>query len=189
MHFLADVQVRCPACHGTRYKSEILDIRYRHRSIADCLQMTVRQAREFFRGQPKVQKKLEVLATVGLDYLQLGQPATTLSAGEGQRLKLASFLSTTTDQKTLFLLDEPTTGLHFADVEVLIRCFDALLEMGHSLIVVEHNEQLMMAADEIIDIGPGAAERGGEIVAQGTPEQIMLIERSVTGHYLKELNR
>jgi len=184
MQFLADVYMKCSQCGGSRYRKEILAVKYRGQSIADVLAMTVRQAFGFFRGQPKVQARLKQLIDVGLDYLQLGQPANTLSAGEAQRLKLAAHLSEASRSRTLFLLDEPTTGLHFADVVTLLDCFEALLSVGHSLIVVEHNLQLMRAADYLIDLGPGAGEAGGRIVAQGTPEQIALCPDSATGRHL-----
>jgi excinuclease ABC subunit A len=184
MQFLADVFMKCSECHGTRYRKEILAVTYRGMNIAEVLNMTVRQAFNFFRGQTKVQEKLKKLIDVGLDYLRLGQPANTLSAGEAQRLKLAAFISTATRNRTLFIMDEPTTGLHFADIVQLLDCFDALLSVGHSLIVVEHNLQLMRAADYIIDLGPGAAEQGGRIMAQGTPEQIAQCQESVTGRFL-----
>jgi len=186
MQFLADIYMKCDQCSGTRYRKEILDVKYRNRSIADVLEMTVREAFTFFRGQPKVQAKLKQLKDVGLDYLRLGQPANTLSSGEAQRLKLASFITSAKRKRTLFILDEPTTGLHFADVVKLIDCFDALLSIGHSLIVVEHNTQLMCAADYIIDLGPGAAEAGGEVVVAGTPEEVSECEASLTGRILKE---
>ena len=186
MQFLADVFMRCDQCGGTRYRKEILDVRYRNRSIADVLEMTVRESFSFFRGQPRVQAKLKQLKDVGLDYLRLGQPANTLSSGEAQRLKLASYITSAKRKRTLFILDEPTTGLHFADVVKLIDCFDALLSIGHSLIVVEHNLQLMCAADHIIDLGPEAAEGGGEVVVAGTPEEVASCEVSLTGQILKE---
>ncbi|MBX3422692.1 MAG: excinuclease ABC subunit UvrA [Pirellulaceae bacterium] len=186
MQFLADVFRTCPDCGGTRYRHEILQVRYRDHHIADVLQLTVQDALHFFRGQEKVRHKLSILASVGLDYLQLGQPATTLSAGEAQRLKLASFLATATKRKTLFILDEPTTGLHTHDIVQLLDCFDALLEADHSLIVVEHNLHLMAAADYIIDLGPGAAEQGGRIVASGPPAHIANHPQSITGRYLRQ---
>ena len=185
MQFLADIQMKCPVCHGRRYRQEILQVRLRDRSIADVLEMTAIQAKHFFRGQAKVQERLQVLCDVGLDYLTLGQPANTLSAGESQRLKLAAQLRTTARRGTLYLLDEPTTGLHFHDVTRLLDCFSMLIEAGHSLIVVEHNEQLIRAADHIIDLGPGAAENGGQIIAQGTPEEIAAHPNSRTGKYLR----
>jgi len=181
--------MKCTTCGGTRYRREVLNVMYRGRNIADVLEMTVREAFSFFRGQPKVQGKLKQLIDVGLDYIRLGQPANTLSAGESQRLKLAAHLSEATRSRTLFLLDEPTTGLHFADVVQLIDCFDALLAIGHSLIVVEHNLQLMKAADYLIDLGPGAADEGGTIVVQGTPEEVAACPQSHTGRYLAEALR
>jgi excinuclease ABC subunit A len=184
MQFLADVYMKCPQCDGTRYRREILDVTYRGRNIADVLEMTVREAFSFFRGQTKVQAKLKRLVDVGLDYLRLGQPANTLSAGEAQRLKLASYMSTASRNRTLFILDEPTTGLHFSDIIQLLDCFDALLSVGHSLIVVEHNLQMMKAADYIIDLGPGAADEGGDVVATGTPEQVSHNRQSATGKLL-----
>jgi len=184
MQFMADVLVRCPACRGRRYRPEILDVRYRDRNIADVLEMTVREAFSFFRGQTKVQSRLKPLIDVGLEYLQLGQPAATLSAGEAQRLKLASYLGGKKRGRTLFLLDEPTTGLHFSDIVKLLDCFEALLSVGHSLIVVEHNLQMMKAADWIIDLGPGAGNDGGRLIAQGTPEQVAEHADSLTGKYL-----
>lgn len=184
MQFLPDVYMKCAQCGGTRYRREILGVTVRGRNIAEVLEMTVREAFSFFRGQVKVQAKLKQLIDVGLDYLRLGQPANTLSSGEAQRLKLAGYLSAATRNRTLFLLDEPTTGLHFADVVKLLDCFDALLAVGHSLIVVEHNLQLMKAADWIIDLGPGAADAGGRLVAQGTPETVAQCGASVTGQYL-----
>ena len=184
MQFMADVFRQCGACGGTRYRKEILAIKYRGRNIAEVLAMTVREAFGFFRGQPKVQARLKQLIDVGLDYLQLGQPANTLSAGEAQRLKLAAHLSEASRSRTLFLLDEPTTGLHFADVVTLLDCFEALLSVGHSLIVVEHNLQLMRAADYLIDLGPGAGDAGGVVVARGTPEEVAAHPASHTGRFL-----
>lgn len=184
MQFLADVSMLCPTCRGTRYRDEILQVHYRDRSIADVLAMTVRQAYAFFRGHEAVQIKLKRLMDVGLDYVAIGQPATTLSSGEAQRLKLAAFLASAKRKKTLFILDEPSTGLHFADVVRLFDCFDALIADGHSLIVVEHNLQLIRAADYLIDIGPGAAEQGGRIVATGTPAEVAKVPQSITGQVL-----
>jgi excinuclease ABC subunit A len=190
MQFMPDVYKKCSQCGGSRYRKEILDAKYRGKSIADVLAMTAREAFGFFRGQPKVQIRLKQLIDVGLDYLQLGQSANTLSAGESQRLKLAAHLSSATKSRTLFILDEPTTGLHFADIVTLLDCFEALLSVGHSLIVVEHNLQLLRAADYIIDMGPDAGDLGGQIVAIGTPEQIANSKSSHTGHFLaNSLNR
>jgi excinuclease ABC subunit A len=186
MQFLADVYMKCGQCHGRRYRQEILDVTYRGRNIADVLEMTVREAFTFFRGSTKVQAALKKLIDVGLDYLRLGQPANTLSGGEAQRLKLAGYMSSARRSRTLFILDEPTTGLHFFDVVQLLDCFEALLAVGHSLIVVEHNLQVMKAADYVIDLGPGAAADGGRIVAQGTPEFVSRNPDSITGKYLAQ---
>jgi excinuclease ABC subunit A len=187
MQFLADVYMKCGQCNGTRYRDEILDITYRGRNIAEVLEMTVREAFTFFRGQPKVQARLKRLIDVGLDYVRLGQPANTLSGGEAQRLKLAGYMSSVKRGRCLFILDEPTTGLHFFDIVQLLDCFEALLAVGHSLIVVEHNLQMMKAADYIVDLGPGAADEGGQVVAKGTPEMIANSPHSVTGRYLAEV--
>ncbi len=189
MQFLADVYMKCSQCHGTRYRDAILDVTYRGRNIAEVLEMTVREAFTFFRGRPKVQARLKRLIDVGLDYLRLGQPANTLSGGEAQRLKLAAYISSAKRGRCLFLLDEPTTGLHFADIVQLLDCFDALLAVGHSLIVVEHNLQVIKAADYIIDLGPGAADEGGSVVVQGTPEMVANHPTSITGRYLREALR
>jgi excinuclease ABC subunit A len=162
-------------------------VTYRGRNIAEVLDMTVREAFTFFRGQTKVQARLKRLIDVGLDYLRLGQPANTLSGGESQRLKLAAYMSTAKRGRSLFILDEPTTGLHLSDVVQLLDCFEALLAVGHSLIVVEHNLQMMKAADYIIDLGPGAAEDGGQVVAKGTPEMVARSSASVTAKFLAKL--
>ncbi len=185
MQFLADVSMTCSNCNGSRYRPEILAVKYRDRTIADVLRMTVSEASAFFRGSPKVQHKLKVLSDVGLEYVQLGQSAMTLSAGEAQRLKLAAHLAAASKRRTLFLLDEPTTGLHSHDIATLLRCFNALLEAGHSLIVVEHNLHLIAAADHVIDLGPGPADEGGRIVAQGTPAEVAANASSATGRHLK----
>ena len=180
MQFLADVTMRCPDCGGRRYRPEVLEVQYRGKSIADVLDLTAREAMGFFRHRPKVQARLRPLLDVGLDYLRLGQPASTLSGGEAQRLKLASYLSSTpgamarasAGPKTLFLLDEPTTGLHPADTLKLVEALESLLVLGHSLLVVEHDPSIMARADWIIDLGPEAGEQGGRIVAEGTPEAV-----------------
>lgn len=189
MQFLADVTMRCPSCQGSRYRDDILKVRYRDRTIADVLEMSVREAVSFFRGEEKAQTRLQRLIDVGLDYIKLGQPGPTLSSGEGQRLKLAAFLASASRRRTLFILDEPTTGLHFADIVRLVDCFDALIADGHSLVVVEHNAMLMQAADYIIDLGPGAASAGGRVVATGTPAELMKSKQSVTGAVLKAARR
>ena len=187
MQFLADVYMKCGECNGTRYRDEILDVTYRGRNIAEVLEMTVREAFTFFRGRPKVQARLKRLIDVGLDYVRLGQPANTLSGGEAQRLKLAGYMSAAKRGRCLFILDEPTTGLHFSDIVQLLDCFDALLAVGHSLLVVEHNLQMMKAADYIIDLGPGAAQDGGRLVAKGTPEMVARNAASVTAAFLAEV--
>lgn len=185
MQFLADVSMQCPACHGRRYRDEVLQVRYRDRTIAEVLEMTAVGAMSFFRGHDKVRSRLQRLLDVGLDYVRLGQSAATLSSGEAQRLKLAAFLAAAGRRSTLFLLDEPTTGLHFADIIRLDDCFDALIEAGHSLIVVEHHLQLIRAADYIIDLGPGAADRGGRLVAAGTPAEVARTAESATAAALR----
>ncbi len=180
MQFLADVTMRCPDCQGRRYRPEVLEVEYRGKSIADVLDLTAREAMGFFRHRPKVQARLRPLLDVGLDYLRLGQPASTLSGGEAQRLKLASYLSSTPSAmarasagpKTLFLLDEPTTGLHPADTLKLIEALESLLVLGHSLLVVEHDPAIMARADWLIDLGPEGGGQGGQIVAEGPPEQV-----------------
>ena len=186
MQFLADIYMKCRDCDGKRYKPEVLEVKYRGRDIAEVLEMTAHEALRFFRGEPKIQSKLKSLLDVGLDYLQLGQPANTLSGGESQRLKLAGRLITKQAARTLFLLDEPTTGLHFSDVEQLVECFRSLIDVGHSVIVIEHNLTMMMAADWIIDLGPGAAADGGRIVVEGTPEEVAACKESLTGRALAE---
>ncbi|OYP39229.1 excinuclease ABC subunit UvrA [Rhodopirellula sp. MGV] len=184
MQFLADVAMQCPECRGTRFRDDILKVRYRDRTIADVLAMTAQEAYEFFRGAAKVQARLKRMIDVGIGYLPLGQSATTLSSGEGQRLKLAAFLASASRKKTLFVMDEPTTGLHFDDLVRLVDCFDALIADGHSLLVVEHNPLLMLSADHIIDLGPGAGKHGGQVVAVGTPEQLRQNSKSQTGRIL-----
>jgi excinuclease ABC subunit A len=187
MQFLADVFMKCPECRGRRYRREILEVTYRNASIADVLDMTVREAFTFFRGSTKVQAKLKKLMDVGLDYVTLGQPANTLSGGESQRLKLAGYMASARKGRALFILDEPTSGLHFADVVQLLDCFNALIDVGHSLIVVEHNLAVIKAADYVIDLGPGAAEAGGRVVAKGSPEHVARVPDSATGRCLSSL--
>ncbi|HMP05408.1 MAG TPA: excinuclease ABC subunit UvrA, partial [Lacipirellulaceae bacterium] len=181
MGLMADVYIKCPECRGARYRREVLDVKYRGLNIADVLDLSVREAFNFFRGHKKVLARLKCLIDVGLDYLRLGQPANTLSGGESQRLKLANYVSAARRGRTLFILDEPTTGLHFSDVMQLLDCFDSLAAMGHSLVVVEHNQLLMQAADWIIDLGPGPAEQGGRVVPEGPPGRLPACEASATG--------
>ena len=187
MQFMSDIHVKCDACQGTRFRDEILDIKYRAKNIDDILRMTVREAFTFFRGKTKVQTKLKALIDVGLDYVCLGQSATTLSSGEAQRLKLAHYLNAPKSRRVLFLMDEPTFGLHMRDILKLVDCFDTLIAAGHSLIVIEHNLHLLKHADWIIDLGPGSSNNGGNIVAAGTPKQISQNKESITGKYLNEL--
>ena len=188
MQFLADVSMTCPTCRGTRFQDEILKVRYRDRNIADVLSMSVHDAYNFFRGAAKVQAKLKRMMDVGLGYIALGQPATTLSSGEGQRLKLSAFLASASRKRTLFIMDEPSTGLHFDDLVRLVDCFDALIADGHSLLVVEHNPLLMLSADHLIDLGPGAGADGGSVVAQGTVDEVIAIG-GLTGKVLAEERR
>jgi excinuclease ABC subunit A len=183
---MADVYMRCSECGGRRYRQAVLDVKYRSVDISEVLAMTIREAFTFFRGHKKIQARLKHLIDVGLDYLRLGQPATTLSGGEAQRLKLAAYLLAKRHGRTLFLLDEPTTGLHYSDIVRLLDCFEALLDVGHSLVVVEHNLQLMKAADYLIDLGPGAATEGGRVVVTGTPEEVAACGASVTGRFLAQ---
>ncbi|MGI8467977.1 MAG: excinuclease ABC subunit UvrA [Pyrinomonadaceae bacterium] len=186
MQFLADVELTCEECHGTRFKSEILDVKYKGKNIADVLQMTIREALIFFKDVNKLVNKLKVLDAVGLGYLRLGQSATTLSGGEAQRVKLAAHLATKTKSKTLFIFDEPTTGLHFDDINKLLAAFRALIDNGGSLLVIEHNLDVIKTADYVIDLGPEGGTGGGEIVAIGTPEEIAENKDSYTGRYLKD---
>jgi len=190
MKLMADVYMRCAECQGKRYRREVLDVKYRNCNIAEVLDLSVREAFAFFRGHRKILARLKCLMDVGLDYLRLGQPANTLSGGEAQRLKMATYIAAPRKGRTLFVLDEPTTGLHFSDVLQLLDCFDSLIDMGHSLVVVEHNSLMMQAADFLIDLGPAAADEGGRVVAVGTPEEIAANAESVTGKFLAvELER
>jgi excinuclease ABC subunit A len=186
MQFLADVELICEECKGTRFKPQILDVRYRGKNINDVLNMTVREALTFFRDVTKITNRLRVLDDVGLGYLRLGQSATTLSGGEAQRVKLAAHLSKRTGAKTLYIFDEPTTGLHFDDINKLLAAFRALLDAGGSLLVIEHNLDVIKTADYIIDLGPEGGDAGGHVVCTGTPEEIMRVNQSHTGQYLRE---
>lgn len=186
MQFLADVELICEECKGTRYKSTILDIRYKGLNIHELLQLTVKEALSFFSEAPKLVNRLKVLADVGLGYLRLGQSATTLSGGEAQRVKLAAHLSQATCEGTLFIFDEPTTGLHFDDIAKLLNAFQRLIQNGGSILIIEHNLDVIRSADWVIDLGPEGGDRGGQIVAEGTPEQIAAAKDSYTGRYLKE---
>jgi excinuclease ABC subunit A len=187
MHFLPDVYVPCEQCHGKRYNRETLDIRFKGKTIADVLDMPVEEALHFFAHIPKIKRRLQSLHDVGLDYMRLGQPATTLSGGEAQRVKLASELSKIATGRTLYILDEPTTGLHFADIEKLLEVLQALVEQGNSVVVIEHNLDVIKTADRVIDMGPEGGEEGGGLMAWGTPEEIAAVEESHTGRFLREL--
>ncbi|MGB2626172.1 MAG: hypothetical protein WAK20_05255, partial [Candidatus Acidiferrum sp.] len=187
MQFLADVELVCEECRGQRFKSSVLEVRYHGRNIHDVLEMTVREALAFFVNLPKVVSKLRVLNEIGLGYLRLGQSATTLSGGEAQRLKLASHLTRTENKGILYILDEPTTGLHFDDIAKLLAAFRKLLESGASLLVIEHNLDVIKSADWLIDMGPEGGDQGGKIIATGTPEQVARNTQSHTGRYLAKV--
>ncbi|MCB1079310.1 MAG: ATP-binding cassette domain-containing protein, partial [Verrucomicrobiae bacterium] len=185
MHFLGDIYVTCEACNGRRYNRETLDITYRGKHIADVLDMTVSEAATFFQKIPAIFQKLRALREVGLGYVKLGQSATTLSGGEAQRVKLAAELGKTATGRTLYLLDEPTTGLHFSDVATLLDVFYSLRDQGNTLVVIEHNLDVIKCADWIIDLGPDGGQHGGQLVAEGTPDQVASHPDSLTGQYLK----
>ena len=185
MHFLPDVYVTCDVCNGRRYNRETLDIKFKGKSIADILDMTVEEAVGFFKAVPSIRDKMVLLQQVGLDYIRLGQQATTLSGGEAQRVKLAKELSKRATGRTLYILDEPTTGLHFEDVRKLLEVLHHLVDQGNTVIVIEHNLEVIKTAYHIIDIGPEGGAGGGHIVATGTPEDIAKVKASYTGQYLK----
>ena len=185
MNFLPDVLVPCETCRGKRYNRETLEVRFKGKSIADVLDMTINQAVDFFAGIPNILKKIKVLQDIGLGYIKLGQPSSTLSGGENQRVKLATELAKRDTGKTLFLLDEPTTGLHFEDIRVLLKVFNRLVEKGNTVLAIEHNLDVIKAADYVIDMGPEGGEKGGEILATGTPEQIAA-GNSPTASFLAE---
>jgi len=187
MHFLPDIFVPCEVCRGTRYNRETLEILYKGKNIADVLKMQIQEAVEFFRNIPSVRDKLAIMNEVGLGYLELGQPATTLSGGEAQRVKLAAELARKGSERTLYLLDEPTTGLHFADIRKLLHLLNRLVEKGSTVVVIEHNLDVIKTADYLIDLGPEGGERGGELVACGTPAEVARSKKSYTGRYLKPL--
>ena len=187
MHFLPDVYVPCEQCHGKRYNRETLEVRFKGKSIADVLEMSVAEAVEFFADIPKIARRLRTLHDVGLDYIRLGQPATQLSGGEAQRVKLATELSKVATGDTLYILDEPTTGLHFADVQRLLEVLGRLVEAGNTVVVIEHNLDVIKTADHVIDLGPEGGEEGGDVIATGTPEQVAAVPESYTGQYLADL--
>ncbi|MFM8229958.1 MAG: excinuclease ABC subunit UvrA, partial [Chthoniobacterales bacterium] len=187
MHFLADVFVPCDVCNGRRYNRETLEITYKGKNIADILDMTVDEALSFFRAVPSVSEKLATMQEVGLGYLTLGQPASTLSGGEAQRIKLSTELSKRSGSKTLYVLDEPTTGLHVSDVDTLLQVLVELRDAGNTLMVIEHNMDVIKCADWIVDLGPEGGEAGGAIVAEGPPEAVAKVAASHTGRYLQKL--
>ena len=186
MHFLPDVYVACDVCKGKRFNRETLEIKYKGKSIADVLDMTVDEAFSFFEAIPSIKNRLKLLQQVGLGYIKLGQSATTLSGGEAQRIKLSKELSKRATGKTLYILDEPTTGLHFEDINNLLKVLQALVDQGNSMIIIEHNLDVIKTADYIIDLGPEGGDGGGEIIAQGTPEEVAKCQNSYTAKYLKD---
>ena len=185
MNFLPDVYVECETCGGKRYNKETLEVRFKGKSISDVLNMTISNAVEFFEGIPAIRQKLVTMESVGLGYLTLGQPSTTLSGGEAQRIKLSTELSKRETGRTLYILDEPTTGLHFEDIRLLLDVLNRLVDNGNSVLVIEHNLDIIKVADHVIDMGPEGGSGGGEIIAMGTPEQVALVKGSHTGKYLK----
>ena len=185
MHFLPDIYVPCEVCGGKRYNRETLEVKYKGKSINEVLDMTVDEACEFFANVPRILRKIDTLRDVGLGYIKLGQPSTTLSGGEAQRIKLATELSRRGTGKTIYVLDEPTTGLHFADVHRLVDILRRLSEGGNTVVVIEHNLDVIKTADYIIDMGPEGGAGGGTVIARGTPEEVAKIPQSYTGQYLK----
>ena len=187
MHFLPDVYVPCEVCKGKRYNRETLEVKYKGKNISDVLNMTIEEALDFFENIPATKRKLQTLVDVGLGYMRLGQSSTTLSGGEAQRIKLASELSKRSNGKTLYILDEPTTGLHFADIDKLLKVLNRLVDAGNTVLVIEHNLDVIKVADYIIDLGPEGWDRGGQVIAAGTPEEVVMIDSSYTGHFLKKV--
>ena len=187
MQFMADIYLPCEACNGKRFKQHVLDVTYKEKNVFEVLDMTIDEALEFFQSETKIAAKIKPLADVGLGYVHLGQSSNTLSGGEAQRIKLASFLvKGNNSSKTLFIFDEPTTGLHFHDIKKLLKSFDALIEQGNTIIVIEHNMDVIKCADWVIDIGPEGGDRGGNVVFEGVPEDLILEKGSYTGSFLKE---
>jgi len=181
------VYVPCEQCHGKRYNRETLEVRFKGKTIADVLEMPVEEALEFFAHIPKIRRRVETLNDVGLGYMRLGQPATTLSGGEAQRVKLASELCKVATGRTIYILDEPTTGLHFADIQRLLEVLTRLVDTGNTVVVIEHNLDVIKVADQIIDLGPEGGDEGGRLIATGTPEQVAGVAGSHTGEFLKEI--
>ena len=187
MHFLPDIYVPCEVCKGKRYNKETLEVKYKGKSISDVLNMTVEEALDFFKNITKSRNKLQTLYDVGLGYIKIGQSSTTLSGGEAQRVKLATELSKTSTGKTLYILDEPTTGLHTDDVKNLISMLNRLVDNGNTAVIIEHNLDVIKSADYIIDLGPEGGGAGGEVIATGTPEEVAKVEKSYTGQFLKKI--
>uniref|UniRef100_UPI0024B08F83 ATP-binding cassette domain-containing protein n=1 Tax=Angelakisella massiliensis TaxID=1871018 RepID=UPI0024B08F83 len=187
MHFLPDVFVPCEVCKGRRYNRETLEVKYKGKSIYDVLEMTVEEGLDFFQNHPKIKRRLQTLYDVGLGYIKIGQPATTLSGGEAQRVKLATELSRRSTGKTIYILDEPTTGLHAADVKKLIEVLQKFVDAGNTVVVIEHNMDVIKTADYLIDLGPEGGDKGGTLVCCGTPEDVAACEASYTGKYLKKV--
>ena len=185
MQFLPDVYVPCEVCNGKRYNRDALEIKFKGKSISDVLEMSVEEALQFFAKIPKLRRRLQTLHDVGLDYMTLGQPATTLSGGEAQRVKLAAELCKVATGRTLYILDEPTTGLHFADIEKLLEVLQRLVDTGNTVLVIEHNLDVIKQADWVVDLGPEGGEEGGELIAAGTPEEIASVSGSYTGQFLR----
>jgi excinuclease ABC subunit A len=187
MHFLPDIFVTCEVCHGKRFNRETLDIQYKGKNVSEILEMTAEEALDFFQNIPSIRTKLQTITDVGLDYIHLGQPATTLSGGEAQRVKLSKELSKRSTGQTLYILDEPTTGLHFHDIGHLMNVLSKLVDAGNTVLIIEHNLDVIKTADFIIDLGPEGGDRGGEVVATGTPEEVAANPKSYTGHYLSSV--
>ena len=187
MHFLADVYVECDQCHGKRYNRETLEVKFKDKNISDVLEMTVNEAEDFFKAVPSIREKMSTLKRVGLGYIKVGQQATTLSGGEAQRVKLAKELARRSSGSTLYILDEPTTGLHFDDIKKLLEILHELVDKGNTVVVIEHNLDVIKTADHVIDIGPEGGDKGGTVVCQGTPEEIASVKESFTGAFLSPI--
>ena len=187
MHFLPDVYVKCDVCRGKRYNRDTLDVHYKGKNISDVLEMTVEEGVSFFDGLPRLQRKLQTLCDVGLGYIKIGQSSTTLSGGEAQRVKLATELARRGTGRTMYILDEPTTGLHSEDVSKLIEMLQRLCDVGNTVLVIEHNLDVIKTADHVIDLGPEGGDGGGQVIAVGTPEEVACVEGSYTGQYLKKM--
>jgi excinuclease ABC subunit A len=188
MQFMADLVLECEACHGHRFKKEILDVNFHEKNVDDVLNMTISEAIDFFKeyGEKTIVKRLKSLEDVGLGYIKLGQNSSSLSGGENQRVKLAYFIGQEKQEPSLFIFDEPTTGLHFHDIQRLLKAFDALIARGHTILIIEHNMEVIKCADHVIDLGPDGGDKGGNLVVAGTPEEVAACKQSLTGKYLKE---